>query len=562
MTTRHTPPQIKKVALYARFSSDLQKDRSIEDQFSELERAAKRLGLQTDKRFYFADRGVSASSLFDRPGLTRDLIGAAQRREFDAVLVEATDRLSRDRADLFWLAKRFTFHNITLFTPTGEVSDMQLTFDGHSNEDFIRKLAVRVKRGHDSITREGKIAGSKCYGYDLVPGKPGERKINEAEAAIVRRIFTEYAGGLTPRKIVQGLRRDGVVSPTGKAVWNWQGILGSAKAATGSGILHRDLYRGKIVRNRTNHVKNPDNGRRVIRLANPEDVIVVDAPALRIVSDELWNAVHAVRQKRSAQMNPSGVVTMTLGVPRKHHLLAGIVKCATCAGLMTIASSSRGGQIGCSNARYRGTCDHSKLYDLTTITTEVVDKMDKELTNPEFLKARVRARALELAKAERDEGSERQAVQRQLDRLNVQIARLVDVLADGDLPVAEVKEKIKAKEIERVSLNERMRLLGNSNVTTLPSAVMNTFTKSVESLASLLRETPNDPACRLAFGNVIDTVLVHPTPKKAPYDLSMYARVSAVSNLNLFPEARSHEKIVQQEGVRGLIATVNTVTSD
>jgi hypothetical protein len=78
-------------------------------------------------------------------------------------------------------------------TPSGEVSDLQLTFDGHLNADFITKLAGRVKSGHDLMTREGKIAGGKCYGYDLVPGQPGVRKINEAEATIIRRIFTEVA---------------------------------------------------------------------------------------------------------------------------------------------------------------------------------------------------------------------------------------------------------------------------------------------------------------------------------------------------------------------------------
>ena len=160
---------ILRAALYARFSSDIQKDRSIEDQFTELERAVKRLGFKIDKRHYYADRGVSATSLFERPGLTRDLLGAAQRGEIDVVLVEATDRLARSRADTFWLADRFKFHNVKLFTPAGEVSDLQLTFEGHSNEDFIKKLSIRVKRGHNALTREGRFAGGRCYGYDQTP---------------------------------------------------------------------------------------------------------------------------------------------------------------------------------------------------------------------------------------------------------------------------------------------------------------------------------------------------------------------------------------------------------
>src|SRR5262249_36547968 len=156
----------------------------------ELERAAKRFNFKLNKRHYFIDRGVSATSLFDRPGLTRELLRAASCNEFDAILVEATDRLARNRADMFWLADRFKFHNVKIFTPMGEVSDLQLTFEGHSNEDFIKKLSMRVKRGHNALTREGKFPGGRCYGYNTVP-KTGERTINEEEAKILVRIFTE-----------------------------------------------------------------------------------------------------------------------------------------------------------------------------------------------------------------------------------------------------------------------------------------------------------------------------------------------------------------------------------
>jgi hypothetical protein len=76
-----------RAALYARHSTNLQKDKSIDRQYADLEKAAERFGFKLDKRHYFEDRA--------------HLIGAASRHEVDVVLVEATDRLSRDRADLF-----------------------------------------------------------------------------------------------------------------------------------------------------------------------------------------------------------------------------------------------------------------------------------------------------------------------------------------------------------------------------------------------------------------------------------------------------------------------------
>jgi hypothetical protein len=200
-------------------------------------------------------------------------------------------------------------------------------------------------------------------------------------------------------------------------------------------VHHREIYRGKFIRNRFKNVKNPDTGRKLSPAAPADDLIVVEAPHLRIIDDRLWQAAHAVRKQRAAQMNPAGTMQKPI-LARKPHLLAGLIKCASCSGQMTVITS---GWIACSNARHRKTCDHTKTYMLEVLTKEVVGNVAKELTDPEFLKRRVRAKALELAKAEREEISEGQEAQRQLDRLNLQIARLVDVLGDGDLPVDEIK---------------------------------------------------------------------------------------------------------------------------
>jgi len=549
----------KVVALYARYSSDVQKDTSIEDQFSQLERAAKRLGLKIDKRHYYSDRAVSATSLFERPGLTRDLLAAASRKEFNGVLVEATDRLSRNQADLFWLSDRFKFHNVLLFTPNGEVSDMQLTFDSHSNADFIKKLALRVKRGHDTMTREGKVAGGLCYGYDLVPGQSGTRVINEREAVVVRRIFTEYANGITPRKIVAGLHRDGIPSPTGAAVWNYQGIVGGDGTATGTGLLHRELYRGKIVRNRFRKVKNPENGKYINRKADEHDLIEVDAPHLRIIDDALWQRAHAVRLQRKQQMHPAGF-KMKPTTPLSQLFLMGALRCASCHGVMTKVSTTRGGRVACSNANYRNSCDHVRSYDLQSITDEVIKRLESDHIDNEWLKEKAKAKAQEYAKQRKEENTERQAAQAKLDRLNLQIARLVDVLADGAMPGAEIKTKIKAKEAERVALVEHLRLLGpEKNVIELGRSI-SAFAESAKALAVLLRADPNCPTNRQTFANMIFSIEVYPVAKKQPYDLQMNARISAIQGVNVKPQQRTHQEIVAAEGVRKF-GPGNNVTS-
>lgn len=547
---------IKTAALYARFSSDVQNERSIDRQFSDLEGIAQKFGLSVRHRF--ADEAKSATSLHHRPGLTRDLLGAAYRGEFNILLVELTDRLSRDKADLFWLAKRLQKRGIEIWDKDGAVSEFKLLFDSHTNEDFIKKLRIRVKSGHNLATRSGRIMGGAAYGYDNVKGEPGVKVINKEEAETVIFIFTSYANGMSPREIVKVLAARGIPSPTGAPIWNYQGIVGGNNTNTGRGLIHNELYIGKLVRNRTKRFFDDDTGQKLHRLGNADELITIDVPHMRIVSDELWNAAHAVRRERANRMNPTGTKQRTV-LTRKQHLLSGLIRCASCGGTMSMKSSARGGQVACSAANYRQECDHTKCYDLGTITKAVIDRLEKELTDPELLKERHQARVQELARLERESSNERHEVQKQLDRLNLQIARLTTVLENTDIPIEEIVKSMQAKDVERRALTERLRAMGaESNVTTLHPATVSAFGKSITRLAALLRQNPDDAECRLALGNVIDSVMIHPTPKKRPYDISLYGRMSAITAADIFHPTRSKEEIVAGEGLLNNFGTGNT----
>lgn len=93
----------KTAVIYARFSSDLQKDRSVEDQAAICEQLASREGYKVIE--IFSDRAKSGASMFERDGLLA-LMTAAKKRSFDAVIVESLDRLSRDQEDLAGIFKR------------------------------------------------------------------------------------------------------------------------------------------------------------------------------------------------------------------------------------------------------------------------------------------------------------------------------------------------------------------------------------------------------------------------------------------------------------------------
>ncbi|WP_371813945.1 recombinase family protein [Brucella sp. 6810] len=64
-------------------------------------------------------------------------------------------------------------------------------------------------------------------------------------------------------------------------------------AKRGTGILNNELYIGRLIWNRLRYIKDPSTGKRVSRLNAESEWIVKDVPDLRIVGDELWQAVKA-----------------------------------------------------------------------------------------------------------------------------------------------------------------------------------------------------------------------------------------------------------------------------
>lgn len=100
-----------RAVIYARFSTDLQNEKSTEDQISLCRAHAARRGLQIIQTF--EDKTRSGGSILGRDGLMR-LMDAARTGSFDVVVVEALDRLSRDMEDLAGIHKRLSFFGIEI----------------------------------------------------------------------------------------------------------------------------------------------------------------------------------------------------------------------------------------------------------------------------------------------------------------------------------------------------------------------------------------------------------------------------------------------------------------
>src|SRR5262249_61718413 len=110
---------------------------------------------------------------------------------------------------------------IMLFTRAeGEVNELHIGLKGTMNALFLKDLAIKTHRGIEGRVRHGKSGGGRAYGYRVANQRAedgnvirGDREIVEVEAAIVRRIFAEFATGKSPRAIGRGLNRENIKGP-------------------------------------------------------------------------------------------------------------------------------------------------------------------------------------------------------------------------------------------------------------------------------------------------------------------------------------------------------------
>ena len=420
-----------KVLLYARYSTAMQSDASVEDQFRLLRQRAEREGWAVLAEH--GDRAISGT-VRDRPGL-QECLGAIESGKAQILLAESLDRISRDQEDLAAIYKRVRYHGAKIITLSeGEIGSIHIGMGGTMSPLFLEQLGEKVRRGQIGRVEAGRIPGGISYGYRAVKrlGSDGElerglREIDDEQAAIVRRIFADYAQGIGPKEIAQTLNAEGVPSPRG-GLWRANAITGHR--ARRNGILNNDLYRGRILYNRQSFRKDPDSRKRRSRPNDQEDMISREVPELRIVDEETWGKVHERLSSYSAQ--PAHKAR------RPRRMLSGLLTCAECGGSVTIISTDRW---GCSNRRQTGICTMS-----ATITNEAAESrlyfaIQREMLHPEVVAAYLDELRIAAAEARREWMARKADREGRIAKLREEQRRITSAILDLNMPAENFRDR-------------------------------------------------------------------------------------------------------------------------
>jgi site-specific DNA recombinase len=512
----------QRVAVYARFSTDKQNPRSIEDQLRVCREHVERMGGALANDLIFTDAGISGSSII-RPGF-QALHEAVRARRIDVIITEDLSRIGRDIANNAAVLKQFGSLGARLLAindgiDTGQQGSKLLgAIKSAMAENYLDELRDRTRRGMDGLFEAGMSTGGKTFGYANVPQPDGRARmeIDATEAAIVRQIFERYLAGHSIRAIAEHLNQDGERAPRG-GKWN---------NLTVRAMLRNEVYAGSVIYNRRQWIRDSETGKRRYVERPRSEWRKQERPELRIIDAGTWHEA-ATRISAIAKRYKQGQ-RKTSSFP-----LSGLLACGACGALLTINGSGKRYYLCSAHQTGRGCANNNSIAEpriRTSLITKIQEAAGDKLLLDD-LRAQWAARVGEQSREVRSELERRRAA---LATIQNQISRLLDYIADGnDSPstAAKIKEKEDHADLQRATI-ARLESVAR-HVPTIPSAaVLRAF------LASLPEAVLNEPVeTREALRHMLKgpVVCYPPQTRRGPFRVRFELDLDELANVATQP---------------------------
>ncbi len=469
-----------KAAIYARKSTEQgsvsDEQKSVARQIDHARAFAAAHGWTVDDSAIFVDDGISGAEFARRPGFLRLMNSLKPRPAFQVLIMSEESRLGREAIETAYALKQLVTAGVhvwfymegrerTLDSPTDKIMLSLTAF-----ADEIERERGR-QRTYDAMIRKaraGHVTGGRLFGYENVEvvGPDGnrshvERRIVEAEAAVIRRIFELAIEGRGLKAIARQMNDERAISPMAQ-----RGRSRTWAPTSVREVLYRDTYRGVITWNRT---KKRDQWGAHHQTDRPEaEWVRVPAPHLQIVTEAQWQQAHGVIAKTRALLYGARALRRPYrNVPK--FLLTGLVACGVCGSPLYVRSGTHGkgrkhGFI-CSGYHLRGrtVCPNRTVAPMADTDEMVLEALLDEVLDPSILTDAVDS-ALALVRG--DVGSARATqIDGDLAAVDQERARLVEAIAAGG-QLDGLLEALKARDARRRELEGQRELLRTEHVVT------------------------------------------------------------------------------------------------
>lgn len=306
---------MKTAIAYCRYSSDNQREESIDAQLRAIRDYAKRNGYHVAKTYI--DEAKTATT-DNRPQFQK-LFKDIKIERYDALIVHKLDRFARDRYDSANYRHKLKENGMVLLSVIENLDGspesiiLESVLEGMA-EYYSKNLAREVMKGMRETAFQGRHTGGvPPLGYNV--DKDGNYSINESEAAIVRAIFIMYSSGTSYNEMAARLNSEGYTTKTGKKFTKY----------SFHDLLKNEKYKGTFVFNKT-APKAADGKRNNHKEKSEAEMIRIENRMPQIVDVELWEKVNKIMtgNRRNGEKKAKRV-----------YLLSGLIVCGECESPMS-----------------------------------------------------------------------------------------------------------------------------------------------------------------------------------------------------------------------------------
>jgi len=511
-------------AIYARKSTEqagvADEQKSVTRQLDQARAYAARKGWTVADDHLYVDDGISGAEFATRPGFLRLMNALKPRAPFQIVIMSEVSRLGREQIETAYALKQLSVAGARAFS---YLEDRELLIESATDKFMLGAVTFAAEierekaaqRTYDALARKaraGHVTGGRVFGYDNVNvcGANGERshvnrQINEAEAVVVRTIFSMAAKDYGLRGIAKALNEAHAPAPRAQ-----QGRPVSWAPSSIRAVLYRELYRGVIVWNQTRK-RNPWGLKKTSDRPRA-DWVHVPAPTLRIVPEDLWIEAHArLADSRATYLRGNG--GHLYGRPafggEAKYLLTGFARCDVCGGTIYVRSRSHGKQraffYGCTSYHLRGrsVCTNHLEVPMAKVDETLLAALEGDILQPAIIERAI-ARAVQvLSRPDEDPSAHRHRLDAELRTIETELAALTAAIVSGGT-AATLVTAIREREGRRDAL--RGTLAGLERLATqTPADVEREIRARLEDFRTMLRR--NIPQGRQVLRKLLTTPL-------------------------------------------------------
>lgn len=468
-----------KAIAYARYSSNNQREESIDAQLRAIREYCKRNNIQLVEVFY--DEAVTGK--FDTRDDFQKMIRGILKGHYvvDLVLVHKFNRFARNKYDSAIYKKRLKEIGVRVVSVTQNIDDtpegaMMESFLEAMDEYYSANLALEVQKGLRENALQGKHAGGKVlFGLDL--DENGFYKPND-NAPIVKRIFEEYAAGVPKTEICERLNREGYRNRKGRPF----------NTRTLTDLLKNEKYIGNYV----------------YTIAKKE-TIRHDGIIEPIIDMKLWTRVQERRTKK---------VQARYNQKRTYHL-TGKAFCEHCGEPICGAGSkrSRNGNLNyyykcVGKVKHKNGCKNPSV-NKDWLEPEVLKLVLNTVMTEEKINEIARLAFEELEAYREKPAASLKSLEKELAQIDTKQERLTELYIDGGMDKKMLDSKNAALKQRRFELEteiEKRKSLDNSGDLSVKK-IADFLKKYIEKLKAK-KENDYEDFTRAVFNAFVDKVIV------------------------------------------------------